>query len=165
MSSPNVLDNLVKMLSSLLLDDKVSTTQMTKIFDEINKLSITMDSWCSSASSDSTIQGICSKFNEIMNKIIELTLKNVVVRTMNREVAFEQDILGKILTILIKILDSFRHTILKSIIVHDNKILCRVKKSFHSQYSVVLPGYVILVPIEDAVMLASLGYIDIIDVH
>lgn len=164
MSSQNTLENLVRILSSLLLDDRVSTMPITKIFNEMNRQSVSMDYWCS-ASSDPPTQEICSRFNEVMNRVIELALKNVVVRTMNREVTFEQDTLGSILTILTRILDNLRYAILKSIIVHDNKVLCKVKKPFYNQYSVALPGYVVLVPIESAVILASLDYIDIIDVH
>ncbi len=164
MSSSNTLENIVKMLSSLLLDDKISTTFIANVFGEVNKLSTLVDQWCNT-SSEPFAQDVCSKFNEIANKLIELSMKNAIVRAMNNEISIEQDTLGNILTTLIKILDVLKNIILRSIIVYDNKILCKVKKPFHNKYSIVVPGYTILIPIENAVVLASLDYIDIIDVH
>lgn len=162
--SISTLENIVEMLNSLLLEERVSTTGITRVFEEINKLNILMSRWCS-LSGEPFTQEACSKFNEIMSRLIETSMKSIIVRSMNNEVTFGQDTLGSTLSTLTRIINVFRDIVLKSIVVYDGKVLCKVKKAFYGQYSTMAPGYVTLIPIEKAVMLASLDYIDIIDVY
>lgn len=162
--SVGVLEDVVKMLNSLLLDDKVSTALITKVLNEINKLNVSTNYWCN-LSSEPYTQDVCDKFKVLMHKLVESSVKNVVVRMMNNEVSLEQDTIGNILTIFAKISEMLKHAILGSVIVYNGRILCRVKKAFHVRHSIALPGYTILIPIEYAVVLASLGYIDLIDTY
>ncbi|MEM2852710.1 MAG: hypothetical protein QW438_05930, partial [Ignisphaera sp.] len=84
--SVGILEDVVKMLNSLLLDDKVSTALITKVFNEINKLNVSTNYWCN-LSSEPYTQDFCDKFRALMHKLIESSVKNVVVRMMNNEVS------------------------------------------------------------------------------
>jgi hypothetical protein len=160
--SIGVLENIMKVLNSLLLDEKISTATIMKTFEEANKLNVAMNYWCN-VSTEQFTHNVCEKFNVIMNKLLDTSMKSVIIKVINNEIALERDILGEITMLFNKILETFKYIILRSIIIYDNKILCKVKKPFYRSYHIVLPGYVMLMTIDEAVRLASLDYVDIID--
>ncbi len=131
---------------------------VSKLLDDI----LTMVRWCHDIFSNITADRdrICSTFfallNDVLLKLEIFRFRKLIDGAQPSERSFDIDVL----TLAKRVFEEFRSIVTTSIRTRDMYVLCKVKKPFSSRSMIYTPGYVVILPLREVLLLKLLGFVE-----
>ncbi len=100
----------------------------------------------------------CKKFDELSETVLRLLTRYRVIKVLegSEPRGFDRDIAKKV----VEMLNLFVEIVLRGVRVFEGEVLCRVLKPIPLKNSIATPGYIVSLPLRDAVLLSSLGFVE-----
>ena len=131
--------------------------------DEINILfvnSVKMELWCAQYVEKEISKEICSKFRELIEKSVDRLVRERIVKQFEGAEVVHGSFDDTLRDVVEKTIELYLKLLLRSARTLDMKVLCKVRKGFQYRNSILTPGYVTLINVNDAVRFALAGYVE-----
>jgi hypothetical protein len=159
--SEKTFDRLYKLIEYLLVNEEVLAEEILRGAVDTNAISAMLSSWCLSNIQEKIYSDICSKSFNIIDEAVRSIFNYTILKQIEGRVKLGNDALSRLLNLLSSLADVFKKLIRYSLIVQEEKVLCKIKKpTTISSEKVVEKGYVALLPLDLAIVLTVLGYVE-----
>ncbi|MCC6016222.1 MAG: hypothetical protein LM582_04160 [Desulfurococcaceae archaeon] len=159
--SEKTFDRLYKLIEYLLVNEEVLAEEILRGAVDTNAISAMLSSWCLSNIQEKVYSDICSKSFNIIDEAARSIFNYTILKQIEGRVKLGNDALSRLLNLLSSLADVFKKLIRYSLIVQEEKVLCKIKKpTTISSEKVVEKGYVALLPLDLAIVLTVLGYVE-----
>jgi len=158
--SEPTLDKIYKLIEYVLLNEEVSSDEILRSIADINEIAVTLNAWCLSNAYEQVYIEVCNKSFKALDESLEHSLKYIVLKNMEGKVKQSSNVLSSILSMISLAIDTLKRIIETSIVIQEEKVLCKVRKPIALSDKVVEKGYLTLLPIDTAVFLTVLGYVE-----
>lgn len=164
MSEQN-LDKLYRLIEQVLLNNEISLDDVLKTLSDTNSMLIALNGWCLSNIHDQVYAAVCNNSFKVLDEAMDILLKYLIVKFLEGKVKVEKDVLSKLYSIFLNIIDVIKDIIKNTIIIQEEKVLCKVLKPIAIAERIVGKGYIVLLPLDIAILLSALGYVEPIHVN
>ncbi len=159
------MENVEKIIEELLFKASISSHPISDVLHQLNRANLSILFYCASKL-DETMTSLCSHYKNLISK----TINNIVKYTLLRHLGFnsiilEEDFIGKTLTILSKVVTMIEKIIETALIDDEGNVMCKILKPFQLKYTIATPGYMTRLPLDNAIILSSLGYTEILTIE
>lgn len=161
MSDQN-FDKLYKLVEQVLLSTEVSLEEVYKFLLDINIISINLASKCLSNVHDQISNTVCNKSYKIIDEVIDTVLKFLIIRFFEGSAKPNKDSMSRLYTTVLSTIGVIKNIVKNSLIIQEEKVLCKVIKPITLHGDIVGKGYVVLLPIDLATVLSALGYVELV---
>ncbi len=148
----------------IIVDEIVGIDRLAHIpREEINKLfvnSVKMELWCAQHVEKEISEEICSKFRELIEKTVDKLVRVRIVKELEGVEVSRGSFDDMLRDVVEKIIELYLKLLLRSVRTLDMKVLCRVKKGFQYRSSILTPGYITLISMDEAIRFALAGYVE-----
>ncbi len=159
------MEEITKIIEELLFKTSISSHPISDMLYRLNKINISILFYCTSKL-DETITSLCNYYKSFMSRVINSLTKYVLLRHLgSNSIVLEEDFLSRTLKILSKITEILERIIKTSLIDGEGNVICKILKPFQLKYAIATPGYITRLPLADATILASLGYVEILAIE
>ncbi|MEM0026838.1 MAG: hypothetical protein QXT53_02280 [Ignisphaera sp.] len=155
-------EKIKKIFDAILNNEKISSKDIYAIFETINKLTLDMKIWCNE-NQYAELKDLCIEFDKNVSMILSTASLLAVTNAVGGDLQIDTDIFGSFLKKLKETLDSFNNILQNTLLLSDGAVLCKILKPCQIRFSLALPGYIIPLPIGEAVLLSILGFVKVID--
>ncbi len=148
----------------VIVDEIVETNKLAHIpREEINKLfvsSVKMELWCAQHVEKEISEEICSKFRELIEKTVDRLVRVRILKELEGVEVVSGSFDDVLRDVVEKIIELYLKLLLRSVRTLDMKVLCKVRKGFQYRSSILTPGYVTLISVDEAVRFTLAGYVE-----
>jgi hypothetical protein len=160
------LDKLYKLIEYVLVNDDVLAEEILRGVADTNTISIALNSWCLSNAQEKVYSDICTKSFSVIDEAITSVFNYIILKQLDGKVKLGNDILSRFLSMVSSFAEVFRRIVRDSIVIQEEKVLCKIKKPVAIYTDKVMEkGYITLVPLDLAVILTVLGYVEPLQVQ
>lgn len=163
--SEHSIDKLHKLIEYILLNEEVNAEEILRGLIDVNGMAVTLNAWCLSNAQDQLYGAICIRSYNLLDEVVSTMLRYLMMKQLDEKVKLGNDVISKILAIIVGIADAIRFIVENSLIIQEEKVLCKVKKPISIADKVVEKGYITVIPISLAAVLTVLGYVEPIRVQ
>ncbi|MEM1644371.1 MAG: hypothetical protein QXL96_00645 [Ignisphaera sp.] len=163
--SEHGIDKLHKMIEYILFNEEVNAEEILKGLIDVNAVAITLNAWCLSNAQDQLYSAICAKSYDLLDEVVSTMLRYLMMKQLDEKVRLGNDVISKILVVIRGIVDAIKFIVENSLIIQEEKVLCKVKKPIAIADKIVEKGYITVIPINLAAVLTVLGYVEPIRVQ
>lgn len=158
--SEQTFDKLYKLVEYVLLGDELNTEEILKMLIDVNTMSIRLNSWCLSKAQEHVYSSICDKGFNLIDDILDTVLKYVVLKHLEGKIKQDSNnVVSRLLAIILEIVNSIKLVVENSMLIQEEKVLCKVLKPVAVGSNIIEKGYMVLLPVDTAVALSALGYV------
>lgn len=163
--SEHSMDKLYKLIEYVLLNEEINAEEILRGLIDVNALAVTLNSWCLSNAQDQLYGVICSRSYNVLDEVVSAILRYLMSKQLDEKVKLGNDMVSKILTTIIGVVDVIRYIVENSLIIQEEKVLCKIKKPITITDKIVERGYITVLPINLAAVLTVLGYVEPLQVQ
>lgn len=157
--SESSFDKLYKLIEYVLFNEEVNAEEILKTLIDINTMLVRLDSWCLSKTQEEVYSSICDKSFKLIDSVVDTILKYLILKHLEGKVKLGNDVISRLLTVILDMVNAIKIIIENSMLVQEERILCKVLKPISIDDKVVEKGYIITLPIDMAIMLFVSGYV------
>ncbi|ADM26994.1 hypothetical protein Igag_0143 [Ignisphaera aggregans DSM 17230] len=159
------MDDIGKIIEEILFKPSISSHSISDMLHQLNRVNLSVLFHCTSKL-DETMTLLCNHYKSLISKTINDLIKYISLRHLGfNNITLEEDFIGKTLAILSKIVTVLEKVIETAFIDNEGNVMCRVLKPFHLRYTIATPGYITRLPLDNAIILSSLGYTEILTIE
>ncbi|MEM1721144.1 MAG: hypothetical protein QXK54_03270 [Ignisphaera sp.] len=150
---------LYKLIEDILFRD-IDIESIYKSLVEINDMVITFNGWCLSNVHDPIHYSICNETLKLIDEVIDSVLKFLESRSIEGKIISSNDVLSKLYNLFLSTCNVLKNIVQNSIIIHGEKVLCRILKPISIYNTVIAKGFITPIHISLASILSALGYVE-----
>ncbi|MDK6027962.1 hypothetical protein QPL79_01095 [Ignisphaera sp. 4213-co] len=157
-----IYEKVKTIFDKVLGDEKISSKEINELIESINKLNLDMKIWCSGDEARELME-LCNEFEKNVSTITATLSMLAVLKAIREEIVLEDEAVGSFLKKVSNALNMFNNAIQKSMLLPGGVVLCKILKPCQIKFSLALPQYITLLPIDVAAHLSTLGFVEIIE--
>lgn len=154
------ISKLYTVIEKVATGEEINLDEIFKAIVDTNSLSLQLISRCLSNSEDKIYSDICGESFRLIEEAVDAILKHLIARFLEGGVKLEKDLISRLCISIANIVEAIKRISLNTIIVQEERVLCRVVKTIEISNRVIAKGFITLLPVELAVVLTALGYVE-----